>query len=132
MDNKILQTAQINLYNCNIESISSENFIRSFLKKLVDFIGMNRIPSKFVKSKNPLSFDFKSEAAKRDPKESGVTGLIILYESHCAIHTWPSDEYNRFACVVISSCKEYDAEATFDFCKKQLGATDGSWKEVKM
>ena len=129
---KILQTVQINLYNCNVDSISSEEFVRNFLKKLVGFIGMNRIPSKLVKSKNPLSFDFKSEAVKKDPNESGVTGLIILYESHCAVHTWPSDDFERFACVVISSCKEYSAEATFNFCKAAFESTDGEWKEVKM
>ncbi len=42
---------------------------------------------------------------------SGVTGMVILSESHAAIHTWP--EYN-YASITLSSCSGYDSILDFE------------------
>jgi S-adenosylmethionine decarboxylase len=42
---------------------------------------------------------------KRQLEDSGVTGISIWAESHCAIHTWDEDNYFSFDAF---SCKDYD------------------------
>ena len=42
---------------------------------------------------------------KRQMEDSGVTGISIWAESHCAIHTWDEDNYFSFDAF---SCKEFD------------------------
>ncbi len=41
---------------------------------------------------------------KRQMEDSGVTGISIWAESHCAIHTWDEDNYFSFDAY---SCKDY-------------------------
>ena len=47
----------------------------------------------------------KHHLKKRQMEDSGVTGISIWAESHCAIHTW--DEHNYFSFDAFS-CKDYD------------------------
>jgi S-adenosylmethionine decarboxylase len=42
---------------------------------------------------------------KRQMEESGVTGIGIWAESHCAVHTWDEDLYLAFDAF---SCKDFD------------------------
>jgi S-adenosylmethionine decarboxylase len=42
---------------------------------------------------------------KRQMEDSGVTGISIWAESHCAIHTWDEDLYLAFDAF---SCKDFD------------------------
>jgi S-adenosylmethionine decarboxylase len=42
--------------------------------------------------------------AKRQAEDSGVTGISVWAESHCAIHTWDADNYFAFDAF---SCKDY-------------------------
>jgi S-adenosylmethionine decarboxylase len=42
--------------------------------------------------------------AKRQAEDSGVTGVSVWAESHCAIHTWDADNYFAFDAF---SCKDY-------------------------
>ena len=130
--NKILQTTQVNLYGCDKQLIDNKRIVKKFLENLVQFIGMNKISPALVKSKNPTVFSFESARVERPNVEDGVTGVIILYESHCSIHTWPADEYNNFACVLIHSCKEYDSEKTVDFCTSFFKAERAEFKVVSI
>ena len=47
----------------------------------------------------------KRHLKKRQMEDSGVTGISIWAESHCAIHTWDEDNYFSFDAF---SCKDYD------------------------
>ncbi len=42
---------------------------------------------------------------------SGITGMVILSESHAAIHTWPEHNY---ASITLSSCSGYDSVLDFE------------------
>ena len=58
----------------------------------------------------------------------GVSGVIVIQESHLAIHTWP--EYG-YAAVDLFTCGEIDAWLSFDFLKKSFLAQSYSVVEMK-
>ncbi|MEO0474252.1 MAG: adenosylmethionine decarboxylase [Bacteroidota bacterium] len=50
----------------------------------------------------------------------GVSGVVIIMESHLAIHTWPEAGY---AAVDLFTCGEgLDAWSAFTFLEKEMGA----------
>jgi len=58
----------------------------------------------------------------------GVSGVVVIQESHLAIHTWP--EYG-YAAVDLFTCGEMDAWISFDFLKECFGAKNYSALEMK-
>jgi len=50
----------------------------------------------------PLLYRFPS---RHVPTESGVSGMILMVQSHCAFHWWP---LTTFLHVTISSCLRFD------------------------
>lgn len=62
-------------------------------------------------------------------KPAGVSGAVVIAESHLSIHTWP--EYN-FAAVDLFTCGEsVDPWMAFEFLKRELGASHVSHSEIK-
>ncbi len=59
----------------------------------------------------------------------GVSGAVIISESHITIHTWP--EY-RYAAVDLFTCgEEGDPQAAFGYLLEGLGASHHSVSEMK-
>jgi spermidine synthase len=58
----------------------------------------------------------------------GVSGVVVIQESHLAIHTWP--EYG-YAAVDLFTCGEMDAWISFDYLKEKFGAKQYSAIEMK-
>lgn len=58
----------------------------------------------------------------------GVSGVVVIQESHLAIHTWP--EYG-YAAVDLFTCGEMNAWISFDFLKECFGAKSYSALEMK-
>lgn len=58
----------------------------------------------------------------------GVSGVVVIQESHLAIHTWP--EYG-YAAVDLFTCGEMDAWISFDFLKECFKSTSYSAIEMK-
>jgi spermidine synthase len=58
----------------------------------------------------------------------GVSGVVVIQESHLAIHTWP--EYG-YAAVDLFTCGEMDAWISFDYLKEKFGAKTYSALEMK-
>lgn len=58
----------------------------------------------------------------------GVSGVVVIQESHLAIHTWP--EYG-YAAVDLFTCGEMDAWISFDFLKEAFKAKSYSAIEMK-
>ena len=92
-------------YGGSHERLSNEELVHAMLDRLPGQIGMTKIapPSvcKYVGS-NPLDW--------------GVSGFVLIAESHISIHTFPERGY---VWVDIFSCKAFDAEpAIVDFEKE--------------
>ncbi|MCP4715410.1 MAG: S-adenosylmethionine decarboxylase proenzyme [Deltaproteobacteria bacterium] len=69
------------------------------------------------------------ESAFHNFNPHGVSGVVVIAESHLAIHTWP--EYN-YAAVDLFTCGEsVDPWAAFDVIKDRLGAIDVATRELK-
>ncbi len=58
----------------------------------------------------------------------GVSGVVVIQESHLAIHTWP--EYG-YAAVDLFTCGEMNAWISFDHLKECFGAKSYSAIELK-
>jgi S-adenosylmethionine decarboxylase len=56
----------------------------------------------------------------------GVSGVVLIAESHFAIHTWPEDGY---AGVDVFTCgKEMDADLALEIVRRELGARHATTK----
>tara|TARA_Y100000034_G_C6560533_1_gene242541 strand:- start:117 stop:509 length:393 start_codon:yes stop_codon:yes gene_type:complete len=102
----------IDAFGCNPDKLDDENFVKNFLLKLTEKIEMNII-------KGPVVVNYDST----EKLESGVTGFVILAESHISIHTYP--EKNYFS-MDIFSCKEFNVEKIKGFLNEKF-----SIKETK-
>jgi S-adenosylmethionine decarboxylase len=77
-----------NLYNCPVELISDQKFLRQLVLKAVEAAKMNLVSLR--------SWKFGGE-------KGGVSVIALIKESHIAVHTWR--EYN-YATVDIYTCGE--------------------------
>jgi len=59
----------------------------------------------------------------------GVSGVVVISESHFSIHTWP--EYGYCALDIFTCGTEIKSEKALDFLKEELGAGSISVTEVK-
>ena len=59
----------------------------------------------------------------------GVSGVVIIAESHLAIHTWPELGY---AAVDLFTCGEScDPKVAYNFLKKAFNSKNGTFSELK-
>lgn len=99
----------------NIQNISNENEIKKFLLSLVDYIDMNVLVY-------PVA-----GYEKGDKHHEGYSGVIILCESHCAIHTYTG---MKKIFIDIFSCKHYKTKKVIKFLKNYIGNFDIEEKKV--
>lgn len=58
----------------------------------------------------------------------GVSGVVIISESHLAIHTWP--EYG-YAAVDLFTCGEQcDPKVSYEFLKKMFNSKDAKYSQL--
>ena len=78
------------VYDANAEKLSFVPYIRKVLHDVVDELKLGKIQEAF-KQFEPI----------------GVTGFILLEESHISIHTWPEHNY---AAIDVFSCNDFDVD----------------------
>ena len=83
-------------YGCDPSYLSSEGRIRSFLEEYPKKISMSPISE-------PHVVTFKSEVED----DWGVSGFVLIAESHISVHTFPE---RRYVNVDIFSCKFFDVD----------------------
>ena len=79
---------------CNYEKLTDINLLTNLLNKLPEKMGMTKIM-------DPHVFEYKGEVVD----DWGLSGIVIIAESHLAFHTFPD---KGFVTVDIFSCKEFD------------------------
>ncbi len=82
---------------CNPEKIGDLAFIFKFLNNLPDQIGMTKITQPYVFPYSGLI-----------PEDEGVTGFVVIAESHLSFHSFTQKDYFFFD---LFSCMPFDIEA---------------------
>ncbi|MDY6917305.1 MAG: adenosylmethionine decarboxylase [Chloroflexota bacterium] len=83
-------------FGANPAILESEEFIYQFLDGYPSEIEMTKVAPPHV---------FRYVGSK--PQDWGVSGFVVIAESHISIHTFPE---RRLVNIDIFSCKEFDAE----------------------
>ena len=96
-------------YGGNREKLSSEEVVRSLLDSYPGEINMTKISEPFV-------LNYSGEK----PEDWGITGFVIIAESHISVHTFPEHGY---VWVDIFSCKEFEADGATGRIIKDFGLT---------
>ena len=105
-------TVLIELYNCNSGIINDEKKMEKILLESVRISGATIIKSVFHKF-----------------SPHGVSGVVVIAESHFSIHTWP--EYNYCAVDFFSCGEDIDLEKAANFLKEKCYAESLSVVEIK-
>lgn len=88
----------LDLYGVNRELIQFVDTVKEILEKLVDEAKLNKVQS-FYNQFEP----------------HGVSGVIVLAESHVSVHTWPED---NFVALDIFVCSDFGK--AFDFVDRAI------------
>ena len=91
---------------CNKEKLADRILIEQVLHDYPAAIGMTKIGGPYI-------FDYQAP----DPAYSGVSGFVIIAESHIAIHTFPELDYFTLD---IFSCRSFDPEVAIEYIQQVL------------
>ncbi|MBU8933897.1 MAG: adenosylmethionine decarboxylase [candidate division Zixibacteria bacterium] len=102
----------VELSQCDCEQLDDLDFLERCLNEAVRCSGATKVKSVFHRY-NP----------------QGVSGVVVIAESHCSIHTWP--EYG-YAAVDFFTCGEtVDPYKAFESLRSALKAGDVQVRELK-
>ena len=107
----------IDLYNCNLTTISTETKLRQYLKRIVKELDMVPFGAPFVER-----FGFNAEHT------AGYSIVQLIETSNITGHF---SENLRSAHINVFSCKAYDTEAAYEFTRKFFGAADGTFRVLE-
>jgi len=93
-------------YQANAEKLADFELIRQVLDQLPEEIEMTKVLPPVVQRYPALLGQVE-----------GISGVVIIAESHIAIHTFPSE---RFISVDIFSCKEFDLAKALEHVVKHF------------
>jgi S-adenosylmethionine decarboxylase len=99
----------LDCYGCPEEKLSDVDFIFGILDNFPDKIKMTKIMPPYV---------FKYHG--RVPEDWGISGVVLIAESHISIHTFPDKKH---AFIDIFSSKEFDADYARAELLKRFEAT---------
>ncbi|MBI5065891.1 adenosylmethionine decarboxylase [Candidatus Woesearchaeota archaeon] len=100
----------LDLSGCNKEKLKDLDFVFGLLNNLPDMIGMTKITQPFV-------FPYSGLV----PEDKGITGVIIIAESHISVHTFQEKDY---VFIDIFSCKPFDYEKAAEFLIRAFEARE--------
>ncbi|WP_282775333.1 adenosylmethionine decarboxylase [Phaeodactylibacter xiamenensis] len=98
----------LELYQCPAELLKAEGELEEFLKAAAELMGATVVTSNFHQF-SPY----------------GISGVVIIQESHLTLHTWPE---HRYAAVDIFTCGEIDLEAGIEYLIQAFRAETADWK----
>jgi S-adenosylmethionine decarboxylase len=92
----------LDLNQCSPQALDCIDTCFKLLNELPEHIGMTKITTPYV-------FPYSGLV----PEDRGITGMVIIAESHLSIHTFPLKSY---AFIDIFSCKPFQTQFAIDFC----------------
>ena len=102
-------------YECDPKRLADLECVYDFLDRAPEVIGMTKIMPPYVFKFDPLP--------PRPPEDAGISGFVIIAESHISIHTYPERAYLS---ADVFSCKVFPVETAVDFLVRQFGI--GRWE----
>ncbi len=98
-------------YGCNSDLLDDMKLIFEFLSNLPAVLGMNKLTQPYV-----VCYDGGDK-----PEDRGVTGFVIIAESHISIHTYPHD--GAFFLDVFS-CQPFNIKVTLRIIRDTFKVAD--------
>ena len=94
----------LDMYGVDKKRLRDYERVYNLLDKMPDKIGMRKLTTPYVVT-------CKSERTK----DSGISGFVMIYESHISCHTWPEK-----GCVSMDvySCNDFDEKKVTRFFKR--------------
>lgn len=89
---------------CDTKKLADRILVEQVMNDYPTAIGMTKIGG-------PYMFEYQAP----DPAYSGVSGIVVIAESHIAIHTFPELDYFTMD---IFSCKNFDHEVAIEYIRK--------------
>lgn len=105
----------LDLYKCSAKRLASKALIQKLLNELPSKMGMRKIS-------RPRVLEYKAEKSQ----DSGLSGFVLIAESHITIHTYP---VQCFAKIDVVSCKRFEYYGIVAYLKRAFLAKEA---EVKL
>lgn len=102
----------IELYECHRDVINDAQMVEEKLKEAVRVSGANMVQS-VIHEFNP----------------HGISGVVVIEESHFSVHTWP--EYGYCALDIFTCGDEIDYHSALQYLKTEFQAQSMSVTELK-
>jgi len=102
----------VEFYECNKDILNNKDLIQTYMEKAA------------VKSNATIV-----NAVFHRFSPHGVSGVVVIAESHLAVHTWP--EYNYAAVDLFTCGSSVNPWVAFDILKDSLGAEQFTINEIK-
>ena len=100
----------LDLRQCNEGTLKDYNLIFRVLHDLPEKIGMTKITQPYV-------FPYSGLV----PEDKGITGTVIIAESHISIHTFQEKDY----CFIdVFSCKNFDVNFAAEYLVEAFGSKE--------
>ena len=94
-------------YGADPEKLTDAGLVLRFLDEYPETLGMTKIaPPQVHTYRGPV------------PEDWGVSGFVLIAESHISVHTFPD---RRYINVDIFSCKEFDPTASLSDVEETFG-----------
>lgn len=103
----------LDLNDCDSEVLDNLDACFKLLNELPPKIGMTKITQPYV---------FRYEG--RFPGDEGITGVVIIAESHISLHTYPK---KKFVFVDLFSCKSFDVETARTYIIEYFKCQSPKW-----
>ncbi len=100
----------MDLYGCDKKRLADRDFVFNMLDELPETLGMHKFSAPQLT---------EIPAQKNSFDKGGLTGFVILVESHLSIHTFPADGFASFD---IFSCKYFSEDNAIKYMMEKLGA----------
>jgi S-adenosylmethionine decarboxylase len=100
----------LELYGCDWALLNDEPLVRSVLEEYPARVKMQKVSPVhlyYIDTDNPL--------------DAGLSGFVVIAQSHISIHTWP--EYGEVD-IDICSCKTFSQEEAIAFAREMFQSED--------